>query len=232
MGNPFIDLLKNLKHSRGKRFFSETGEDILLREVFNDQTGSYLDIGSGHPVIGSNTYYFYKKGWRGICVDPQPNLKIAYKILRPKDIFLADVISNKSKLIYYKFENSLLSTSDKKVANFHNKRGLNFQTIELKSVSIKKLLPRNIDSTENYFISIDVEGAEIDILKDVDFSKQRPKAIIIESWSKPWKIDTDIHKFFKSANYELIAYSGLSALFVPLEMKSKNIKLREQLANI
>ena len=59
MVNQIVLFLRNLKHSKGKKYYSETGEDITISEVFNNQTGTYLDIGSGHPVIGSNTYYYY-----------------------------------------------------------------------------------------------------------------------------------------------------------------------------
>ena len=203
-----------------------------MSEVFNDQIGTYLDIGSGHPVIGSNTYYYYKRGWTGVCVDPQPNLRIAYKLIRYKDRFIPKVVSSKEKVTYFRFKNSLLSTTDVKVANYHQKRGLKYTKLELDSVNIKNLIPPIITSTQNFFISVDVEGAELEILKGINFSKQRPRAIIIESWMKPWSSKSELNQLFKQARYELIAYTGLSALYIPLEIKNKSMKLREELANI
>jgi len=232
MVNQLVMFLRNLKHSKGKKYYSETGEDITISEVFNNQIGTYLDIGSGHPVIGSNTYYYYKRGWTGICVDPQPNLKIAYKLIRHKDKFIPQVVSNKEKVTYFKFANSLLSTTDAKVANYHLTRGLKYTKYELECVNIKNLIPPTIAPTENFFISIDVEGAELEILKCINFSKQRPRAIIIESWVKPWSSKSELNKLLKRAKYELIAYTGLSALYIPTEVKNKSMKLREELANI
>ena len=232
MVNQLVQFLRNLKHSKGKRYYSETGEDITMREVFNDQIGTYLDIGSGHPVIGSNTYYYYKRGWTGVCVDPQPNLRIAYKLIDYKDRFIPKLVSSKEKVTYFKFANSLLSTTDAKVANYHQKRGLKYTKLELDCVNIKNLIPPMITPTQNFFISVDVEGAELEILKGINFSKQRPRAIIIESWMKPWSSKSELNQLFKQARYELVAYTGLSALYIPLEIKNKSMKLREELANI
>lgn len=232
MVNRICILLKNLKHSQGKKYYSETGEDIILSELFNNQLGTYLDIGSGHPVIGSNTYYYYKKGWTGVCVDPQPNLNIAYNLIRSRDRFIPKVVSSKEKETFFRFTNSLLSTTNAKVAQYHQSRGLKFTKFELDCVNIKNLIPLEISPTENFFISIDVEGSELEILNSINFSKQRPRAIIIESWKKPWNGKSELNKYFKRVKYKLIAYTGLSALYVPIEAQNKSIKLREELANI
>jgi FkbM family methyltransferase len=232
MVNQIFIFLQNFKHSKGKKYYSETGEDVLLDEVFDSQIGTYLDIGSGHPVIGSNTYYFYKRGWTGVCVDPQPNLKIAYKLIRFKDKFLPQVVSKGKKVAYFKFANSLLSTTNIKVAKYHQSRGLKYTRLELECISIKNLLPPGIASTENFFVSIDVEGSELEILEGINFSKQRPRAIIIESWVRPWSSKSKINELFKRANYELISYTGLSALYVPIEVMNKSMKLRQELGNI
>ena len=109
---------------------------------------------------------------------------------------------------------------------------MKYTKLELDCVNIKNLIPPIITPTQNFFISVDVEGAELEILKGINFSKQRPRAIIIESWMKPWSSKSELNQLFKQARYELIAYTGLSALYIPLEIKNKSMKLREELANI
>ena len=54
--------------ARVKGSYSDFGEDQIIQRVFGDYKGLHLDIGAGHPVIGSNTCLFYKKGWSGITV--------------------------------------------------------------------------------------------------------------------------------------------------------------------
>src|SRR3989344_4572766 len=62
----FYDLL-------GKRSYSQSGEDMILRSIFDDKKeGFYVDVGAFHPKLYSNTYYFYKRGWRGINIEPNP----------------------------------------------------------------------------------------------------------------------------------------------------------------
>ena len=53
-----------------QKTYSQHGGDILLFDLFSGMTGMYVDIGAGEPAKGSNTYSFYRSGWRGVCVDP------------------------------------------------------------------------------------------------------------------------------------------------------------------
>jgi hypothetical protein len=46
---------------KNKENYSDFNEDILIYEILGNNDISYIDIGAGHPIIGRNTYYFYKK---------------------------------------------------------------------------------------------------------------------------------------------------------------------------
>ena len=50
--------------------FSQCAEDMIARSLIDTSAGRYVDIGSGHPVRGSNTYSLYRQGWSGLLVDP------------------------------------------------------------------------------------------------------------------------------------------------------------------
>ena len=55
------------------RSYSQEGEDMILRRIFGDKRlGFYVDVGAHDPRRFSNTYYFYKRGWRGINIEPRP----------------------------------------------------------------------------------------------------------------------------------------------------------------
>lgn len=70
-----LNLLTSLRRSKSFKGFSQTGEDLLIAKFFPESdTGFYLDVGSGNPVIGSNTYFFYRQGWRGILIDQIPGM--------------------------------------------------------------------------------------------------------------------------------------------------------------
>lgn len=210
-----IEILRCLKHSRGKRFFSETGEDSVLLDIFKNGSGRYLDIGAANPVVGSNTYALYRRGWAGIGVDLLSEFSPLWKVMRPRDTFLAGAVTSENgEIEFAKFSNKLLSTIDKDVIEFHRKRGVKFETSLIKTLGIKSLLPPILTSRENFVLNVDVEGAEYLVLQLIDFENQRPMVICIESWTVPWEKETPIHKLLISHGYVLYAYTGLSSFYV------------------
>src|SRR5438045_4068029 len=98
--------------------YSQFGEDLIAQNILSPLFsvaghGSYLDVGAGHPVEGSNTYLFYKRGWRGTVVDPLRNYHGEFAKLRPDDeLVWAAVGPDGSGLLFHEFEPSVLSTCD------------------------------------------------------------------------------------------------------------------------
>ena len=72
--------------------FSQAGEDQVIRYLVNDclqlEKPSYLDIGTHHPVFGNNTYYFYCRGSKGVCIEPDPRYAGLIRRYRKKDVFI------------------------------------------------------------------------------------------------------------------------------------------------
>ena len=69
--------------------YSQEGEDMILKRFFEGkQRGFYVDVGSHHPKRFSNTYFFYKTGWRGINIDPMPGSMKLFDKIRTRDINL------------------------------------------------------------------------------------------------------------------------------------------------
>lgn len=232
MSRNFLSMLRNLKHTRGKVFFSETGEDVILQQLFKSKVGRYLDIGSGQPVVGSNSYLFYKMGWNGVCIDPQPNLKLSYKTIRPRDLFLPYIAGDGKSKNFYEFDNKLLSTTNPKVAAYHRSKGLNYKISYQKSIKLKNYLPKVISPDDNFFITIDIEGSEYDVIREINFRRQRPRAVLVETWQYPWSKESILNSIFYKNNYQLFAYTGLTALYIPNELDIKTIKLRSELSKL
>ena len=77
--------------------FSQFGEDLVLESLFELRginKGFYVEVGAFDPLLLSNTYFFYKKGWRGICIEPNPISIEKMKSRRPGDIHLNLAVSN------------------------------------------------------------------------------------------------------------------------------------------
>src|SRR5215468_7058885 len=66
--------------------YAQNLEDYHLDRIFADQqTGTYVDVGGGHPVADNVSFWFYLKGWRGLVVEPQQALADLYAHVRPRD---------------------------------------------------------------------------------------------------------------------------------------------------
>src|SRR4051794_6249606 len=81
-----------------RKSYSSHGEDLEIASLLKqyDMSNSiYIDIGANDPVANSNTYLFYRKGFSGICLDPNYEYAPMYYLLRHRDIFVLAACSNK-----------------------------------------------------------------------------------------------------------------------------------------
>ena len=86
----------NYFDSYALKSYSQEGEDMILMRLFeNQKMGFYVDVGAHHPKRFSNTYFFYKLGWKGINVDAMPGSMTAFNRIRARDINIEKPVSNK-----------------------------------------------------------------------------------------------------------------------------------------
>ena len=198
--------------------YSATGEDVLLRKIFKNKIGFYVDVGALHPINGSNTHHLYKKGWKGINFDLMiDNIKL-FKIFRPRDISINVAVSSKPGFVnsYIFDKGSGLNTLEKNWAEKWKKIiNKNYLTIKIKKEKLNTLLkkyncPNNFD-----LLNIDVEGHEIEVIKGLDFRIYKPKIITIEIHAKKTEdiFKSNVYKFLKKKNYELISQYYQTSFF-------------------
>lgn len=207
--------------------YSLEGEDCLLNRYFKEKgEGFYIDIGAHHPFRFNNTYFFYKKGWRGINVDADKKAIEMFDKLRKDDVNLLSAVgSNNSKMTFYEFNEPALNTFDKKLVNEYkslgykvtNKRNLKFSTL-------KSLLDDNLPNNQKIdFISIDVEGFEMRVLESNDWGKYRPEILLVEVLNTNTLTDAincKISKYLKSRKYSIVAKTLTNVMY-------KNILINE-----
>jgi len=82
----------NVSAGESEIFFSQVGEDAILASVFAKEVGEgkgfYIDVGAHEPKIINVSYYFYKKGWKGISIEPIKRYFNQLNKIRPNDINL------------------------------------------------------------------------------------------------------------------------------------------------
>lgn len=211
-------------------YYAQAGEDAILKGLFNDklrnkEKGYYVDIGAHHPSHHSNTLLFYKEGWRGINVDPRPEFLPIFQKARSRDVNLNIGISNEegSMDFYYYGKNSTINT-------FVPSDDSNYEKII--KVDIRKLsnvLAENVpDGVKIDFLSIDVEGYEMQVLESNDWEKYKPAIIAMEqdSYLVEDAMDHPTTKFLLEKDYKLVAKSivrpGISTLFFNLASELLN----------
>jgi FkbM family methyltransferase len=192
--------------------YSQDGEDMILRRLFEGRkTGFYVDVGAHHPFRFSNTCYFYRRGWTGINIDPNPDAIKAFHRDRPSDINVCVGISDTAgNLSFHFFNESALNTFD---ANLAAERAQlpEYRLLETRSVPVCRLedllseyLPpdKQID-----FLSIDVEGMDLLVLRSNDWSRFRPRILLVEAHERGISaIENDpTNVFTVAAGYRLIA---------------------------
>ena len=209
----FVFLSAYLSINPRIEFYGQCGEDKFLSKYLPESKGFYLDVGAGQPVRGSNTFYFYKKGWSGILIEPiEFNIKLI-KLFRRKDMVIQKIIGQSRKsVLFYEFVPTEYSTTVKAVADDLINQGKKLRKCyPVDSISVSELEifsePQNPS-----LLSIDVEGADLEVLNSIDWLTFKPRVICIEESSE--QTSKAIREKLRSENYRLIENSGISKIYL------------------
>ena len=217
-------------NAQAKVSYAQFGEDLILANIFDFlkiPKPTYLDIGAWDPIIDSNTYLFYLRGSRGVLVEPNPSYIKKLKKARPGDVVLEIGIgvTDQENVDYYvigkgdgKGDGGGWNTFSKENAENAEKISGGAMKIEriIKRtlVNINRVLEENFKKTPD-FISIDVEGLDLSILKSLDFERFRPKVFCVETLSSVDRNYRDkIIDFMTSKEYVLYGGNFVNAIFI------------------
>lgn len=225
--------IKDSVNENSLQSYSQEGEDLILKRIFDGKSsGFFVDVGAHHPIRFSNTYIFYKLGWRGINIDAMPKSMIPFCTQRPGDINLEYPISEDEEIFdFYIFNEPALNTFSKSFAEEKNgfKSFKILKKIKLKTTRLdfllEKFLPPN---TKIDFLNIDVEGFDLKVLKSNNWNKYRPAIILIESQSSFIEdiIKSEIYSYLKEREYNFFAKTFNTLFFIAKE-KTKLIERRK-----
>jgi FkbM family methyltransferase len=203
--------------------YTQNLEDFHLWQALGPKRdGFYIDVGAGHPIADNVSFWFYERGWRGICVEPQPDLVEAYRHIRPRDTVYAGLVGRQSGDIDFHMVNRLhgFSTTVETHAKGAGQFGADYKTIKMPMLTLAELCKRN-GVTEIDFLKIDVEGAEADVLMGNDWSRYRPKVIVAEailpgSGEPAWG---EWEPYILAQDYEFTLFDTLNRFYVAKEAK-------------
>ena len=224
-------IINILDNKYEKISFSQCGEDLIVKYIF-DYLGiykpPYIDIGAHHPYYLSNTALFYKKGCRGINIEPDPTLFKDFLKYRKKDININIGIGNcNSQLDFYIISSSTLNTFSKEEAEKYIEEG-NYTINRVEKINVRTLSNVLSDYSEGVFpqfLSIDAEGVDEIIIKEIDFDKNFPIVICIETISFSTSGNGIKNKvlieYIESMGYLVYADTNINTIFVKKEFWKK-----------
>ena len=207
----------NLAFLNRREYFGQTEEDRFLVKWLPEVRGVYLDIGAGQPVCGSNTYHFYRKGWRGFCVDPIANNCKMLRLIRRGDSTIQGLVStNRGKMKFWEFIPYEYSTTVPEVAEkLMLTEGVRLKQVQpLDVFPLSRFAPRMTPQSPT-LLSVDVEGADLEVLKSNDWSTILPRVICVEELASSLSGDkSEIRLLLEDHGYILSESTVLSSIFV------------------
>ena len=215
---------------------SLTGIDLIIDYIFKNKKGIYVDIGCNHPVFNNNTFILYEKGWRGINIDIDKKSIDLFNLFRKGDINLNLAVSEKnSELEFINFHDKSPINRIKR----HNEdiKNLKFKEIKkIKSSSLNSILENSKYKDQQIdFVSIDVEGHELDLLKGFDLKKYKPSVIVIEYLDLKIKkleiknfeiqniLNSEVYMIMEKNGYNLVNWVHSDLIFIHDSFKNKEV---------
>lgn len=166
--------------------YSQHGEDLIINSCLRDlgiHKPSYIDVGAHHPFRLNNTYFFYLKGCKGINVEPDPHLFGLFEKQRPDDINVnVGVFKERSKMPFYVMHPNTLSTFSASEMENYKKIGHELrETIQVDVETINDIIGKYNDGIFPDFLSLDIEGIDLEVLKTMNYEYNYPKVICVET---------------------------------------------------
>jgi FkbM family methyltransferase len=191
--------------------FHEKDEASQLLKFFGDGVGTFVDIGANDPRIGSVSWPLEQIGWTGILIEPLADEAKKLRAARKAAVFEVACGAPEQDGTEVDFLVAGIFSTLK------NRLMVPKSTIPpvVSRVTVRTLdsilAEANISSID--LLSIDVEGAEIDVLRGFASERVKPRLILVEDHARDWSK----HRYLRSRGYSLIRRTGLNAWYVPHE---------------
>jgi FkbM family methyltransferase len=189
---------------------SHEQEQAAVREFFAGKTsGTFVEVGANHPTENSQSWHLEETGWTGVLIEPQPDLAAILAALRKARVFAVACSSpdNAGRLLPLHVDGPRSALDrDRMTAGAQAGSVIQVPTRTLDSILEEAEAPVPID-----LLSIDVEGHEAEVLQGFDFSRWRPRLILVEDYVHSLRT----HHVLTLHGYRLIRRLGLNGWYVP-----------------
>jgi FkbM family methyltransferase len=185
-------------------YYAEFQTDKYIRETFfpgENTNMSMAEIGAGPIEFYSMSKHFRDSGWRCVCVDPNPKFVEQHRNAG-NEIYELACSSEEGETTFNVFETGGWDSASDGIS--YSSLGLRYakadsnptKTFNVKVVKLSNLL-ESIKVEALDFVSIDVEGWELDVMRGFDVNKYRPRVILLENYNH----DPAYNQYMESIGY-------------------------------
>ena len=199
-----------LKEMRAGGFYSQYGQDnYLWNEIFKRKpTGFYVDIGGNHPIINSNSYFFERRGWRGMAFDPLARAAGQWGKERSAVFHHAAISETAETRDFIEIKESQgwehALSGFKGFVRDEDMQLYGYLEYPVRAAPLGEFVT---PGTHIDLIMIDVEGAEEIVLRGIDLAALKPDYVMIENVSEVGGAEA-IRRQTIDQGYDLIARIG------------------------
>ena len=200
-----------------EKYTSQAGQDKMIKKNFFDgkKNGFFIEIGAYDGISGSNCYHFERfLNWDGIAIEPS-NIQFEKLKKNRKCKVLNNAISDEVKEVeFIEVTEGLTqmsgindSSSERNFKIISNNQASKTDSIKLKTITFDEIVPKNKDID---YLSIDIEGGEMNLLKSIDFKTNSIKVISVENNIPK---EQNFKNFFEEINFTYLDRIGQDEIF-------------------
>lgn len=209
-------------------YYGQCAEDLIVCAILRSiafrlgldlAQERYLEIGGNHPIATSSSYLLHRAlGMRGVIVEANPRLiddlrrtradaTIIFGAVQARDVETVPLsVSNASEL----------SSLDRSfVLEWDGGKVGEREVVDVPALRVNSLIATVMEGRTPVFLSIDTEGTDLDIVRDLDFTTYRPALIQIEPSDHHLPNNArHMAEFFASVGYVLAARTDYNLVFI------------------
>jgi FkbM family methyltransferase len=194
-----------VQQSQENTFRAQNGEDRWLDDFFeHKRNGFFIEVGAFDGVNLSNTYHFEQIGWTGVLIEPDPDKAALCRSSRPGSRTYQCAAAGSpeiSEVTFFRVEaGEVYSTT--RLTHDHARRidqmGLASKPLSVPAKTLDSII-QEVGAPAIDFVSIDVEGAEMEVLRGFDIRRWQPTVVVVESNTK-FRLP-EVRDYFTSRGY-------------------------------
>jgi FkbM family methyltransferase len=187
-----------------KKYYGENGEDRVLWSLFHGCRGFFVDVGAFDGQHWNNSLSFEEQGWAGICIEAHPVFARRCARNRKASLCLHAACVQDPGINRVEFlaeplgvMSGVCPDEGGDFEGYYAARGMKFPGFARVNVPARTL-DRILDEflppeTAIDFLSVDVQGTELDVLRGIDFARYPVRAIVVAARTLTATQDTKAH---------------------------------------